>query len=155
MKWFDGVATVEQLRAKYRELARKYHPDCGGDENIMKQINNEYGALSAALSGFSDTGEETYTREGNERFRAILDEIIGFDMTIEVIGSWIWCFDCFPYKDRLKELGFSWCRKKKAWIWHDKPYRKFHKGEVPLNSIRMKYGSEVIRNRSRQRKLAY
>lgn len=42
---FNG-ATVEEITARYRELAHKYHPDKGGSPEIMKTIN---AARDAAL----------------------------------------------------------------------------------------------------------
>lgn len=88
--------------------------------------------------------------EENEQFKAILNEIIGFNMTVEIIGSWLWCFDCYQYKDQLKALGFTWCSKKKAWVWHDGEYRRHHKKEIPLNDIRAKYGSQTVKKQSYQ-----
>lgn len=67
-----------------------------------------------------------------------------YDMDIEIIGSWIWAFRCYSYKDRLKELGFKYAPKKKAWTWHDGEYVRFSKKEMPLNSIRKKYGSQKL-----------
>lgn len=71
-------------------------------------------------------------------------------MTVEIIGSWIWCFDCYQYKDQLKVLGFTWCSKKKSWVWHDGEYHRHHKKEIPLNDIRAKYGSQTVRNQVHQ-----
>lgn len=79
-----------------------------------------------------------------------MNVIIGFNITIEVIGSWIWCFDCYSYKDQLKALGFTLCSKKKAWTWHSGEYRRHHKKEIPLNDIRAKYGSQTVRNQAYQ-----
>lgn len=39
-------ATTEQIKDSYRELAKKYHPDVGGDPEKMKEINVAYGVLS-------------------------------------------------------------------------------------------------------------
>lgn len=150
-KWFAGVKTVEELRKKYRELLKLYHPDNeNGNVEITQEINAEYDRLFAVLSKENKADTQSYTYEENERFKAILNEIIGFNMTIEVIGSWIWCFDSYPYKDQLKELGFTWCSKKKAWVWHDEPYRRHHKKEIPLNHIRAKYGSQTVRKQAYQ-----
>ena len=49
-----------------------------------------------------------YTCEENVRFKAILNEIAAYNMDIEFIGSWIWTFKCYPYKDKLKALGFKY-----------------------------------------------
>ena len=115
--YFAGVTDIEALRKKYRELLKKYHPDNGGSVSEMQSINAEYDRLFNILSKENNSYGQSYTYEENEHFKAILNEIIGFNMTVEIIGSWIWCFDCYQYKDQLKALGFTWCSKKKAWVW--------------------------------------
>lgn len=150
-EWFAGVKTVEELRKRYRELLKQYHPDNeNGSIQITQEINAEYDRLFAILSYDSKSDSQSYTYEENEQFKTILNEIISFNMAIEIIGSWIWCFHSYQYKDQLKALGFTWCSKKKAWVWHDQPYRQHHKKEIPLSHIRKKYGCQTIRNQSYQ-----
>lgn len=150
-KWFEGVKDIETLRKKYRELLKKHHPDNPeGSVEITQQINSEYDAVFVDLSKKNDTDNKSYTQEENEQFKAILNEIIGYNMTIEIIGSWLWCFDSYQYKDRLKELGFRYAPKKRAWTWHSGEYRRHHKKEVPLSHIKAKYGCQTIRNQSHQ-----
>jgi curved DNA-binding protein CbpA len=36
------------VRAAYRALAARHHPDVGGDESTMKRLNAAYAALQAA-----------------------------------------------------------------------------------------------------------
>lgn len=42
----DKNATDEQIKTSYRELAKKYHPDVGGDPEKMKEVNAAYTVLS-------------------------------------------------------------------------------------------------------------
>ena len=35
---FYGLETLQQVKARYRELAKTYHPDTGGTENDMKAL---------------------------------------------------------------------------------------------------------------------
>ena len=148
-KYFTGVKTVEELRKKYRRLLKKYHPDNeNGSVEVTQEINAEYDLVFSILSKEEHSDSQTYTQEENEQFKAILNAIIGYNITIEVIGSWIWCFNCYAYKDQLKSLGFTWCCKKKAWVFHDGEYHRHHKKEIPLNDIRAKYGSQTIRNQA-------
>lgn len=149
-KWFKDIRTVAELRKRYRELLKQYHPDNGGNEVIMKEINTVYDDLFARMNHENNSDSESYTQEEEEQFKAILNEISGFNMTVEVIGSWLWCFECFQYKDRLKELGFKWAAKKRAWVWHSEPYRRYHKGEIPLDEIKARYGCRTVKNHSRQ-----
>lgn len=152
-KYFTGIKTVEKLRKKYRELLKQHHPDNGGNEEIMKEINLEYDSLFADLSRENSSSEECsseHEKEENEAFKNILNQIIGYNMEIEIIGKWIWCFDCYAYKDKLKELGFKWAAKKKAWTWHHGNYKRYHKGEMSLDDIRSKYGAQKVNRKSKQ-----
>ena len=42
MKWFNNPTTAEELKKQYRKLAMQHHPDLGGNEDDMKEINAEY-----------------------------------------------------------------------------------------------------------------
>lgn len=148
--YFAGVNTIEELRKHYRELLKKHHPDNGGDLATMQEINAEYDRLFSVLSRSENTDKKTYTKEEDEQFRAILNAVSAYNMDIQIIGSWIWCFNSYPYREWLKSLGFAFAPKKKAWTWHSEPYHRHHKGEVPLSHIREKYGCETVRNMSYQ-----
>ena len=142
---------MEELRKRYRQLLKQYHPDNqNGSDEATKEINMEYDFVFAKLSYENKEDEQCYTYEENEQFKAIMNAIIGFNITIEVIGSWIWCFDCYPYKDQLKLLGFTWCSKKRAWVWHEEPYHRHHRKEIPLSDIKARYGYQTIKNQSYQ-----
>jgi len=41
----DSKPTPEMIKTKYRELAKRYHPDKGGDEKTMKEITVAYELL--------------------------------------------------------------------------------------------------------------
>ena len=59
-KWFAGVKTVEELRKRYRELLKKYHPDNeGGSVEATQEINAEYDRLFAILSKENKSDGET------------------------------------------------------------------------------------------------
>lgn len=46
-KYFKNVKSFEDLKNQFKSLAKKNHPDAGGDVEIMKAINTEYDALFA------------------------------------------------------------------------------------------------------------
>lgn len=155
MKWFDKskLHTVAELRAEYKRLLIKHHPDNGGKVSDMQEINAEYDALYAILSQKESADEESCTeqdRAANEAFKKVLEKIINYDIEIQIIGDWIWCFNSYQYRSQLKELNFQYAPKKRAWTWHAEPYRRHHKKEVPLSHIRAKYGCQTVRSQSRQ-----
>ena len=93
MKWFKEVTSVEELRSQYKTLALKNHPDVGGSVKAMQEINSEYDTLFARLKAEKKEDKETYNNDENEEdkaFRVVLNQIISYNMTIEIIGSWIW-----------------------------------------------------------------
>ena len=150
-KWFKEVTTIEELRKEYRRLLKEFHPDNpNGSIEATQEINAEYDLVFSILSKEKQEDRQSYTQEENEQFKVIMNAIIGFNITIEVIGTWVWCFDCYSYKEQLKALGFTWCGKKRAWVWHSEEYRRYHKKEIPLNDIRSRYGSQKVKNKARQ-----
>ena len=45
MTYFNNIHSLDDLKAAYRRLAMKNHPDHGGSGEIMQQINAEHDAL--------------------------------------------------------------------------------------------------------------
>lgn len=139
-------------------MLKQFHPDnANGSVEITQEINAEYDRLFAILSRESSSDRETSTSDNeaenkaeNDAFKEILNQIIGYDIEIEIIGKWIWCFQCYAVKDKLKELGFKWAAKKRAWTWHYGGYSRYHKGEIPIDDIRAKYGSQKVTRGTKQ-----
>ena len=152
-KWFTGVKTVEELRKRYRELLKKYHPDNGGDVSIMQEINSQYDHLFSILSheNKSDGESTTYDDKAeNEAFKAVINDIIHINANIEIIGSWVWIHGGYEYRELLKSIGFRYAPRKKCWCWHFGEYKRHHSKEVSLDEIRMKYGSQTVNSKSKQ-----
>lgn len=42
MNYFNGTITVDEVRRLYLTLVKKYHPDKGGSNELMKAINYQY-----------------------------------------------------------------------------------------------------------------
>ena len=63
-KWFTGIKTIEELRQRYRELLKKYHPDNeGGSVEVTQEINAEYDRLFSILSEEKQTDKERKERK--------------------------------------------------------------------------------------------
>lgn len=71
MKYFTNIRTLDELKAAYRRLALKYHPDMGGSTEIMQEINNEHDALFEQLKRQHNAHADEYhqTTETAEEFR--------------------------------------------------------------------------------------
>ena len=46
MKYFENLETMEAVKKQYRKLAMKFHPDRGGNEEILKEIDKKLSSLA-------------------------------------------------------------------------------------------------------------
>lgn len=139
--YFENVKTIEELKEQYRKLALKYHPDRGGSNEEMAEINNQYDILFKKLQ---EGNQENIIDDG---FKEVINKIINLNVKIEICGSWIWVSgETKVYRKELKEAGLWWANKKKMWYWHTEEDKKRRKGSMSMEEIRQKYGSKTINN---------
>jgi len=79
-------------------------------------------------------------------FQAMIRKIMDFNVRIEIIGYWIYAFDSYGYRKELKDLGFWFSKKHKAWVFSGgKKLRTSTR--LSTDEVRGIHGSEVIRDR--------
>lgn len=54
VKWFAACVTFNEVRALYKTLIKQHHPDVGGSERTMQEINAEYDAIKSNPSLLRD-----------------------------------------------------------------------------------------------------
>ena len=90
VKWFAGCQNLEEVKAKYKQLAKQYHPDLGGDTATMQEINREFAFASAkAIKGDGSRNEEEVAEEirFSEEYRKAIAQVIHLeDIVVEVVG---------------------------------------------------------------------
>ena len=155
-KYFNNINTLEELRKQYKELLKIHHPDNGGNVADMQEINAAYDQLFKGLKDKHNSKTESSTKESSYEnmkydftedtmLREMLNKIIGFTgITIEVCGSWIWVFNSYNFRKELKEMGFKFASKKKAWYWHSDTFRKRSHNTLSMEDIRSYYGSTEV-----------
>ena len=153
MKYFQECKTVEEIKAKYKLLAKQYHPDCGGNTVIMQAINVEYAYACAHIlkaENLSQEDAEEATRL-SEEYRAVIELLMPLTgILIEVVGNWIWVTgDTKPVKQQLKDAGLFFASKKVAWYYRSDEF-KTTGSKKSLDEIRAKYGSETVNSRKRK-----
>lgn len=162
-KYFINVNTLSDLRKQYKELLKKYHPDNGGSEEIMKAVNVEYDKLFKVLkdrhesnsadcnqnttdNAKSDYNSNMYDWENDRALRDILQRVINYcGIEIEIVGQWIWVSgNTYAYRKDLKDIGFKWASQKKQWYWHSEVFRKRSHRTLSMEDIRSYYGSTRV-----------
>ncbi len=155
IKYFKDVKTYDELKRKYRDLMKKYHPDLHpGQEHefteITKIINNEFEYLFKILPNERiNKNNETYEAKKEfktpHEFMNIINKLIKFNnIQIDIIGSWIWVSgETKPIKETLKELKFKWHDVRKCW------YLKFTNAkselcDLSLEQLKEKFGGETF-----------
>jgi hypothetical protein len=157
MNYFNNCQSVEEAKKHYRELLMKYHPDHAGEEGegITKELIAQFNAF---LNGFMSHSFNSYYEDKEWKpapgavtpFQEILRKIINLDCEIEIIGYWIYCFNSKAVKDQLKELGFFFSGKHKAWIYSGKPKKNYSSRET-LDKIRAKKGSQKVEKEEKEK----
>lgn len=157
MKYFQNCKTIEELKKEYRRLAVLHHPDNGGSDQAMKEINAEYTKLFDRLKDIHNTTAKAEGKkqmeETAEEFMDIISKIIFFEgITIELCGSWIWVSgNTKEYKEEFKIMGFRWAAKKKMWYWRNEKDATRSRGRYTMDEIREKYGSETYETEKREK----
>lgn len=161
MTYFRDCKTAEELKKSYREWAKKLHPDLGGNAEEFKAMQNEYEKLWERLKNVHQNAKgETYTKtsdtttETPQEFIHIINTLIRLrGIEVEICGSWIWISgDTRTHKEILKQLGFKWAHKKKAWYYHKDKFRKKSHEELTMDEIRDMFGSKKYEQEQEEEK---
>ena len=141
---FKGVEGINEAKKIYKNLAKKLHPDVGGDEESFKLLNAIYNDLIEHKIYFSNDIKIDVELE------KIISLILHFEnITIELVGSWVWVSgDTREIKDKLKEIGFKWASKKKMWFYGEMKGR--NPKEKSMEEIKSKYGSETLKSNEKK-----
>jgi hypothetical protein len=157
MDYFSTCKSVEEAKKRYRELLMQYHPDHAGEEGeaVTKEIIAQFnsflnGFMSQSFKSYYEDKEWKPKEETVYPFQEVLQKIINLDCQIEIIGFWIYCFNSKEVKERLKELGFWFSGKHKAWVYSGRP-KKGRAGKETLDEIRTKKGSQKIEKEEQEK----
>jgi len=149
--FFSNCKTLDEARSLYKNLMMENHPDHGGDTATCQAINAEFdnlltGMVFDAFDDYESTTHRTYSSAYRDSFADVLQAVIHFNIRVEIIGFWIYAFESFEVKEQLKELGFWFSSKHRAWIYNGGTKRKV-RTPMLLDDIRTSHGSELIREK--------
>lgn len=146
-KFFASCSTLDELKREYRRLAMIYHPDCGGSDADMQELNAAYEAAMKDIRFTAQAGtRDAETAEKSADFIRIIDLLLRLHLDVELCGSWLWIGgDTRPVKEQLKSAGCRWAAKKGLWYWHPADAAvSHHRRSSSMSEIREKYGSKVL-----------
>jgi DNA repair protein RadC len=149
LQYFLNCKTINEAKQLYKTLALKHHPDRGGDNRTMQLINDEYAFFIKHFSNFKeDVSSDEQFKQKNEAFiySEILNKIINYNLTIELIGNWLWLSgNTYQYRKELKEQGFLFAPKKSMWFFRFDEYKSLNRTPLDIESIRAKHGSQLLK----------
>ena len=145
LREFKGVEGINEAKKIYKQLAKKLHPDVGGDEESFKLLNAIYTDLIEHKIYFSNDIKIDVELE------KIISLILHFEnINIELVGSWIWVSgDTKEIKEKLKEIGFKWASKKKMWYYGEMKAK--NPNPKSMEEIKTKYGSETLKSNEKKK----
>ena len=153
--FFKDCSTLQEVKDLYRQLAKQYHPDKGGDLVTMQAINNQYSQAIATIAKggkFTEAESEAEILKA-EAYQEAVNKVINLEgINLELVGSWLWITgETKQHAAILKSepARFNWAKKKtdfSAWFFRTDQYKTSNKGQkMTLDQIRNKYGSQTIK----------
>jgi len=156
MIFFKECKSIEEAKKLYRSLLKKHHPDHAGQEGeaITKEIIAQFNAflksfMSSSFNSYYEDKDWKPDPDSVTPFQDILQKIINLECEIEIIGYWIYCFNSREVKEQLKEMGFWFSGKHKAWIFSGKAKRNITSRET-LDEIRANKGSHKVQKEQKE-----
>ncbi|EPR69043.1 hypothetical protein [Cyclobacterium qasimii] len=152
--YFKNCTSLDEARKTYYRLAMKLHPDKGGDEELFKELVNQFHAFKPSEFKY----ENEFNDWNSKAYSGIIEALIEIpDIVVEICGSWVWISgDTLKNKERIKGIqtndyykrGFS--AQKKMWYFSPTGYSKRSSVEFDMEAIRNIYGSEAINSRTKK-----
>ncbi len=154
LHYFINCESIPEAKQLYKTLALLHHPDRGGDTATMQAINGEFEYFVNEYSRVYNSDQES--KAETFLYQDVINSIISFNITIELIGNWIWVSgNTYEYRKQLKGLGFLFAPKKVMWFYRSEEFATRNRKEMDIDSIRAIHGSQVINNKSKQNQLPF
>lgn len=86
--FFENCTSVEEIKTRYRTLAKKYHPDLGGDLFMMQRLNQQYHKLLQKFDGQESEGHKyKYQPDIEQELMDVIHELLKIqEIQVALIG---------------------------------------------------------------------
>ena len=156
--YFKKCRTIEDVKETFRDLAKRLHPDNGGDAEQFKRMMQEYTAAFKRLRNVhrsadntaeqAEHDENTEYQESPEQFADIISKVIFMDgVEIEIVGHWVWLSgNTYAYKDEIKAAGFFWSSKHKKWYWNGGTHKSKKHSIRTFEQVKNLHGCQKVKS---------
>jgi hypothetical protein len=146
MRYFQNVKNIEEAKGLFRKLSKELHPDLGGIAEAFVAMRKEFEQFIECFVA-ERVANDKYAHDVNSfTFSNIIKKIIDWNLKIEVIGYWVYAKDSFSYKDQLKDLGFWFSSKHKAWIFSGGNRIAKRVTKMSMDTIKRVHGAVTLRD---------
>ena len=154
--FFANCKNANEGKAKYRDLLKENHPDKGGATETAQKINTDYEDFCKWIMDHAFENDERSAGKSSGIFADVLKEVSRFNIDIEIIGHWIYCFNSYSVKDQLKSLDFGGLKfwysgTHKAWVFSGNKKISRRAYYKKTNDLRRAWGSEVVNERDQEK----
>lgn len=80
--YFDKCQNINEFKERYRLLSKRFHPDLGGNTDLMKELNDEY------EKGFQDRNNCKVKQEPKKNERSTYYNSFDAEEAIKAILEW-------------------------------------------------------------------
>jgi hypothetical protein len=151
--FFKQCKTLEDVKNTYKDLYLAH----GHNSAVMAEIASEYQTAFVALADqFKNAKGVIYTAKDKKtgtpkEWADMVQALAKMDgLKIELCGTWLWVTgNTYAHKKGLHDLAFKYHKEKKAWSYHNEPYRKKGKKKLSLAEIRTAYGTTKLNDEDR------
>lgn len=164
MKYFTKCRTIEDVKETFRDLAKKLHPDCGGDAEEFKRMMAEYTVIFKRLKNVHRKADqkteqtennrtEYHKEESPEEFADIISKVIHLDgIEIEIVGHWVWLSgNTYPHRETIKAAGFFFSSKHKKWYWNGGTKKSKKHSKLTFEQVKDIHGSRTVKTAKQAR----
>ena len=156
MTYFKNCRNIEDVKEAYRKLAKKLHPDCGGDAEEFKKMMNEYKVVFNRFKNIHRNADDQnkeeqhteYREQTAEEFADIINKVIHLDgVEIEIVGHWVWLSgNTYAHKDAIKAAGFFFSSKHKKWYWNGGHKKSKKHSKLTFDQVKDIHGCTKVKS---------
>ena len=143
IKHLKELESIDDVKSKYRQLSKLFHPDKGGSVAIMQELNSEYQYIINCFYTYRrDWENELYQLNKFNCQIAPISNTIG--VKIQIIDDTVWVTGkTFDIKELLKSLGYRFSKINKAWYFSN---IKYYTDNYLIGDLVNIYGTRIIKS---------